>query len=284
MRSIAKSAPLLVIGVFALAGCAAIQWKSSSDRQAAVERYRQASHHEALLAAQTVGEAIEQIYQNLRTISLLASVRRIDRHGDSLSLDGRQAIQQLYNSLAANIDVSEVYIVPADLNPDIVDLLTKQNEAPILMFDKVRLGLDPNADPDDPPDPNLPAQEEIYEYHALQKEMDHFHETAESIDASSANNIAFDSSPQVITCDNDVYNKTRVDEDRTGVMFSVPFYSESNHFRGTITAIILNSAVAKRQGGRARCEPDLFRGSSRKIARGRKFPEGLERATRQRFL
>jgi hypothetical protein len=95
-----------------LAACAGVRWKASREYDAAVQNYRASAHSEAVLAAKNVSVAFDQIYQNLRTIGLLASVRRIDRHGDTLSADARQSVQQLYNNLAKNVDVSEVYVVP----------------------------------------------------------------------------------------------------------------------------------------------------------------------------
>ena len=41
---------------------------------------------------------LKQIYQNLRTISLLPSVRGVTRHAENLSSDGLSSIQQIYNN------------------------------------------------------------------------------------------------------------------------------------------------------------------------------------------
>jgi hypothetical protein len=153
--------------VVAIAGLIAfgINFKTQQDYDGALKVFRANSHQDAVLAAKAVANNFNQIYLNLRTISLLASVRRIDRYGENLTLDGRQSVQQIYNNLANNIDVSEVYIVPADLDGDAVDAHTGEKQSPILMFDKIRLGLAAGADEaDQPPDPNMPVQEEIYEY------------------------------------------------------------------------------------------------------------------------
>ena len=137
--------PLGALGAGALFAAASVHVKSSNDYNAALEHYRIRAHGEALIAAHEVASAFDQIYQNLRTISLLSSVRKIDRYGETLSPDGRQSIQQIFNNLANNIAVSEVYVVPADLQPDEVDPKTNEKQAPILMFDKVRLYRGPLA-------------------------------------------------------------------------------------------------------------------------------------------
>ena len=162
-----------VAAISSIAACAAaiayaVSVKSDADRESALNAYRAKAHVEAESVARTTAAAFDQIYQNLRTISLLASVRRVDRHAETLSADGRQAIQQIFNNLAGNIAVSEVYIVPESLDPDQVDTKTGEKQAPILMVDKVRLGID-TGEPEDVVDPNAPVQEESLEYRALRK-------------------------------------------------------------------------------------------------------------------
>jgi signal transduction histidine kinase len=51
------------------------------------------------------------------------------------------------------------------------------------------------------------------------------------------------SGSEVITCDNTDFIYTGKDADRSGVMFSVPFYAPDGKIKGLITAIILTSAL-----------------------------------------
>src|SRR4029079_6319141 len=74
--------------------------------------------------ARHVQTALRSIYESSRTITFLPSVRQIDRHGRTLDSDGRETIQQIYNNLASTVSVSEVYIVPLDLTPDMLDHAT----------------------------------------------------------------------------------------------------------------------------------------------------------------
>ena len=235
-----------VAAVSCLAACGAamsyaVSLKTSADTESALTAYRAKAHLEAESVGKTTAAAFDQIYQNLRTISLLASVRRIDRHAVTLSTDGRQAIQQIFNNLASNIAVSEVYIVPESLDPDQRDPKTGENQVPILMVDKVRLGID-TAEPEDAVDPNDPVQEESFEYHALRSLMTVLRTAAPTM-SKKGDEIPFFSIPALITCDNSVFNKTRVDADRTGPIYSVPFYGEDDKLKGTISAIMLSSAV-----------------------------------------
>ena len=46
------------------------------------------------------------------------------------------------------------------------------------------------------------------------------------------------SGPEVITCDNDEFEKTHNDADRKGLVLSVPFYNLEGQFKGSISAIV----------------------------------------------
>jgi len=84
-----------------------------------------------------IGKSFGSLYENLRTLSLLPSVRKIDRYGSTLGDDGLETMQQVYNNLASNIDVSEVYVVPSSLDHLRLDVKTGKLEEPILMFDQM---------------------------------------------------------------------------------------------------------------------------------------------------
>jgi methyl-accepting chemotaxis protein len=234
---------LLVIAIISGAITYGVSLKADRDMGEALQGYRTRAHQETALASQAVATSFDQIYQNLRTISFLASVRRIDRHGTTLTSDGRQAIQQLFNNLAANVAVSEVYIVPIDLDPDAMDSTTHQKQAPTLMFDKVRLSVEAN-EPEDPVDPSEPVQEESFEYHALRDLMTRLKSVAPKLGAEAGADIPFFTIRSLITCDNSVYNTTHRDADRTGPIFSVPFYAPDGLLKGTISVIMRDAAVA----------------------------------------
>src|SRR5689334_4828993 len=111
----------------------AVEREYAAERAHFVERSRSGAAN----VVRTVHDAMHEIYESLRTLAALPSVRNIDRHGRTLSEDGRETIQQVYNNLASSVSVSEVYIVPADLDPDRTDPVTGKLEEPILMFDEL---------------------------------------------------------------------------------------------------------------------------------------------------
>lgn len=250
-RSIAGSPipKLAIVAVIALAGALyiGVYFKARSDFDAALENYRQSALEEAHAAAIAIDEKLQQIHQGLRTISLLPSIRRIGRHAENIDADAHASIQQLYNNMASNVAVSEVYIVPADLNPDRVDPITGEMQAPILMFDELIVDaahrareageLDEHEAEDEP-------ETEIYEYRALQEQMAwlsaHYPTDAgfEGLDRPML------STDEVITCDNTLYIHTRNNADREGILLSVPFYGEDGRLKGTISAIVRTGALS----------------------------------------
>jgi methyl-accepting chemotaxis protein len=239
---------ILLIGV-ALATVVYI--KSSEDFAAALQAYRVTSLDEARNVAKSAEVSLTEIYTNLRTIAYLPSVRKIDRHGENLDPDALASIQQIYNNLASAVAVSEVYVVPATLNPDVIDPVTKVPEVPILMFDELIVGGGAKAAADAAP-PATPAdaaaaaaataakpeEVEIYEYHLLQNQMKWLGDNYGDLGKVKGLDVPIISGGEVITCDNTEYDTTLVDADRKGIVLSVPFYDPDGKLKGTITTVM----------------------------------------------
>lgn len=230
----------LVIGS-ALTLLLGVHWKASVDLEEALRVYRMDAHTQAELAAKRMESALVQVYQNIRTISYLPSVRTIDRHSTNLNEDGKQSIQQIYNNLATNVAVSEVYIVPESLNPDIIDPVTNEKEIPILMFDKLVVGNEQEAE--EARDPSLPVEDETEEYHLLQEQMKVLRKEFTTNRTIKGLDVPMVTGRDVITCDNSEFDASRDDADRKGQMFSVPFYGPDNVLKGTVTAVVRNNAL-----------------------------------------
>jgi len=226
-----------VIAVMAIGGAVAIHVNASFGLKSAQDRYRAESHAATLAAANAAQKQFDSIYQNIRTISRLPSVRGTDRHATNINPDGISTIQEIYNNLATNVDVSEVYIVPKDLDSDQIDPVTGAPQAPVISFD------DLIANDNTGGNVTKRFEAEIYEYHLLHRQMQYF--AAHDPDNKSIDgfHVPMISGPQVITCDNTVYNITLRNDDRTGMIFSVPFFSAAGNFKGTISAIIRVKAL-----------------------------------------
>ena len=224
--------------------------KASLDYGVALTHYKINSYDEAKNVASKINDVTTNIYKNLRTISLLPSVKKIDRYGSNLDKDDHETIQQIYNNLASSVSVSEVYIVSADLEPDKLDPVTGKPEEPILMFDQLIVGrsLDKQSKEEMAEQDvggNEPIEEiETYEYNLMREQQKWFKMNYPSAEKIDGINVPVISGHEVITCDNSRYSiKTKRDADRSGLVFSVPFYGPDGLFKGSISAIILSHAL-----------------------------------------
>ncbi|MFZ2586768.1 MAG: ATP-binding protein [Alphaproteobacteria bacterium] len=204
--------------------------KAEQDMAVAREHYKKQSDVEMALVRRQVSDALSHIYQNIRTISMLPSVREINAEGSNLSPTDDMAIRQIYNNLKSNVAVSEIYIVPVDMDPD----NPTKPAAPLKMFDSLIV------------DTSTGALEtvETHEYRQLRDVvMPYFREKYPDRNTFQGMGVPIISANPVLTCDNSIFNKTRHDSDRTGLIFSVPFYGEDGALKGTISAIVLNNAL-----------------------------------------
>lgn len=232
----------IIIGIVGMLLLCAVAWRATSQYDEAVDLYRASAESDAKIAAKSLESALIQVYQNIRTIGYLPSVRGIDRHGTNLNADGLQSIQQIYNNLASSVAVSEVYVVPESLNPDAIDPVTGEKEVPILMFDQLIVG-GAGESGEGERDASLPVEEESEEYKLLVEQIATLRSGFPSNRNIKGLSVPFIGGRDVITCDNSEFDATRKDADRKGLMLSVPFYGLANEFKGTITAVVRNNAL-----------------------------------------
>jgi hypothetical protein len=148
------------------------------NEQEVLSHYLASQHASSVAVGDKVGAALRSIYENLRTLSLLPSTRTIARHGENLSDEARLTFQQVYNNLAGSVSVSEVYILPADLDPEKIDPVTGKPQAPILMFDELIVDVRDRYEQETPDatlpkltDANYQAEIEIYEYREMHQQL-----------------------------------------------------------------------------------------------------------------
>ena len=95
--------------IIALAGLFAayfVRLKSDADYKSALDRYYEASLQQAQDRADSISNSFKQIYQGVRTIAELPSVKAIDRHGTNLDNNAHETIIQIYKNLRDNVTVS----------------------------------------------------------------------------------------------------------------------------------------------------------------------------------
>jgi len=247
----------LAIAVVCLGLAGAVYLHAQSLTAMAKHQYVEASSAEARTAAQNIGRSLEQIYESLRLLASLPAVRTIDRHGENLSEGGRTTIQHIYNNLASSVAVSEIYIVPATLDPERIDPVTGKPEEPVVMFD--HMVLDPSlgltreqraAAPDNVMKraEREPQEVETYEYRALRDQAQWLKQHYPRLSSFTGIDYPLLTSPEVITCDITEFVTTHDDADRKGVVLSVPFYDPQGVLRGMVSATILTNALRRLVG------------------------------------
>ncbi len=202
--------------------------------------YQLDSYDESLQSADEVNHIFHAMYQGLRTIARLPGVRTIDRYALDLSADSRTTIQEIYNNLYEDVAVSELYIVPVDLDPDQIDPNTGEAQEPITTFDEFIVGKHADLAPSSGVETEEIEEIEIYEYRLMKRQLAWFGERYP--DESYIGGLEFPaiSGPTVITCDNTRYAPSNpIERDRSGLVYSVPFYAADGSLKGCISAVVL---------------------------------------------
>ena len=227
-----------------------LQWQSA--RSLAQEGFVRDARSETRTAAVVLERPFRSIYENLRTLSSLPGVRALNRHGENLTPETRVTIQQMYNNLAASVSVSEVYFTPIAFDAGRFDPITGRNEEPIIMFDELifNAGLNmSSAERFNAPEKVKSAEstgpEEIekFEYAQLMDHAAWFKAHRPALGSGGTLDVPIIAGPEVVTCDNTLFISSRADADRSGVIFSVPFYGADGKIRGLVSAIILTRAI-----------------------------------------
>lgn len=218
------------------------------------QRYFENSQATARATAKTVEDSLGAIYENVRTLTYLPSVRNLDRHGTNLGDEGRATIQQIYNNLANSVSISEVYFLPLDFDPDRFDPVTGKLEEPILQFDQLIVNAKARgaaADQNklqelDAHSLTRPPEEiETYEYHELAKQLAWLKANYPNSSSIDGLNVPVIGTKELITCDNTDFIHSGNDGDRSGFILSVPVFSADGSLRGSVSAIMLTSALRK---------------------------------------
>ncbi len=230
-----------VLSVITLTIAGLNNYKYRNDYNGALDRYIQASEIEFEIASTKITQTFQHINDNIRTISLLPSVRSGDRHGTNVSPENRTVIQQVYNNLNNHLSVSELYISPLSFDPSKLDPVTQKTETPSLQFDEVIDEFSSKgSEAPDSPNPEL----ENEEYSLIKTQLSWMKSNYPTIKhIKSIHDIPLISGPPVITCDNSIYDKTLKDEDRTGIVMAMPYFDSAGDLAGCVSVTILNRII-----------------------------------------
>lgn len=189
-----------------------------------------------------IKDKITNLYQAIRTMSLLPGVRKMDRYAEKFDEDSKASVQQLYNNAVLNIKLSEVYLLPKNLDSDRMDPKTGRPEEPIMTFDEFIVADKKDETPEAPKEAQLLEELEIEEYQEMHSQLLTLAEKYSSKDYEKSFEVPMLVSKNVITCDNADMTPTDVkeknDDPRRGFVFTVPVYDFSGHFKGGVSAVL----------------------------------------------
>ncbi len=219
---------------------AAIHSKYEKDILLARQHYLTEQHTRSAEIASRLEWVFNHTYENLRTIARLPGVQSIDRHAADFAKDAYTTVQELYNNVAVTTSISEIYIVPQDLEPDATDPVTAKPQEPILMFDQLIVGRTSVTQSEADDQKSSLEETEIYEYRLLKEQLSWFKAHFPSYDSVKGLSYPAISGKEVITCDNSRTNPAHPDDrDRSGLVYSVPFFDADGHLKGCISGIFL---------------------------------------------
>ena len=234
-----------VLAVTALAVIGLTVWHINTEQ--AIEKDFINSQREKVLKgkAAELETAFTTVYQNIRAISLLPSVRnieggnRVEKENEDVlktgrfSAEGHATVQEIYNNMASQVSVSEIYAVINGLNAD-------KGEIPFFMYDTIKFGADEAVEEEAAPNPDFPEESEAEEYAYFPKQLAEIKDKHPKFNFGIMDDIPAIGSPMMRTCDNTQYPSIKTGEvkESYGMLYSVPFYSHKGDFKGVISAII----------------------------------------------
>ncbi len=250
MSSRHRNAPFILLSIAATATVAGLWLWHDTERRSAQKTFIDA--HVATVVhnkQQSVEKVFDDLYQNLRTISLLPSVRgisgnnRADEKEDVVASkrfapDAQETVQQIFNNLRSTVSVSEVYAVIDGLD-------ATKGQVPFFMYDTVHFG-EVLAPEDAPKGGDVPEPDESAEYAYFPKQIALIKQAYPAFSFTSADQIPAQSSPLMTTCDNAQYvSKSSGNTHETdGLLYSVPFYNATTQkFTGVISGILRRNVL-----------------------------------------
>ena len=240
---------VLLVGFFTCTLTTVIYQQSQDQEQSALDNYREAAHHNTERVQQNISLFFASMYQSMRTIAQLPSIRELTAERDKISANDLITIQEIYNNLRLNSPVSEIYVTLADFDPEAIDPVTGKDQKPVLSFDDLIIARTLSSQyleikKEEPiPEKSL-LEEEQYEYALIKRQILWFESHYPLLGNISGINFPALTGEEVITRDNTRYSLSKPNNaDRSGFVYSVPFYDMSGKFRGIISTIFLTNVL-----------------------------------------
>ena len=197
----------------------------------------QSTHNEAKQQTKIIAQQLEfrlrLFYQGLRTIARIQGIRNLHINDFNISLTQQQNIQEIFNNLIENIQISEIYVIPKQFNPN-----GGRHTRPALAFENI------SEIPGAINSKNThPEEDEKSEYQEIYQQIQKFLNTGIKHTNFSDLHYQANISRPVLTCDRSKQHNLTDDLSRQGIVYSVPYYDLKGNMQGIISGILLTSAI-----------------------------------------
>lgn len=244
-----ESALYGVIFVIGATAILAVHTRHVDELEGLKRNYAAEQQAEADRQADRIEFTFRQFYQGLRTMSLLPGVRELERHGESLDPNECAAIQGIYNSTYENVTLSEVYLLPEELNPALIDPVTGEPEAPIMTFDELIVGKSSEVvETHEHEESELP-EDESEEYEVYRDQLELLAALYPTSDTFRELEVPAIWSQAIVTCDNSELTRDDLtagnDEPRMGIALTLPRYDASGAFAGGVSGVVRSRVLTR---------------------------------------
>ncbi len=193
--------------------------------------------------AESIGYNLTMLYQGLRTIARMPGTRNVNINALHIDPGTSATIQEIYNNLFTNIRLSEVYLLPRGFDPDANIREGKWRTKPIVTFDELIIGRTKNTKVSADVRGSIP-EVEIYEYRVMRDQINGFEKRYPF--ERDITDLAYPAliGGEVITCDNSQMSINHLnDRDRSGIVYSLPFYGMDGQLRGMVSGVVLTNVL-----------------------------------------
>lgn len=232
-----RSTAIAVIGISAALAVAVY-----GRYRAEVEGIRQHFVRESAERTARVADAVEgrlcETYQGLRTMARLPAVRAAAAGQGGLSEVARQPVQEIFNSLAVNVAISEVHVVLRA--PD------GEGAVPAATFDRVTVnGASPAAVSAAPPDAVPDDSEyELGEFRLIASQLSWFAARFGTEAMIQGLDYPALAGREIAVCPSALSAQASVGRaERRGLVYSVPFFALDGRLAGCVSAVIATQAL-----------------------------------------
>lgn len=198
-----------------------------------VETERSKSIQKSQLVAQQVEFRFRLLYQNLKAVARMHEIQDLHKNQYKISFSSKRTIQEIYNNLLENINLTEIYVIPKSFNP-----LDGPHKKPVLVIEQFK-------DIDNKNNLASPhhQDDEIIEYQEMYQQLNQLHQQYPQIVKSNNRSYPANISSLVLTCDRSRQKHPQDDAARTGIVYSVPYYDTKGNFQGIISGVLLTSVI-----------------------------------------